>query len=440
MALKQIIFLLAAALLAFCPVNCPAANDEALKKEVEMLKQRILELESKVEAADKEKETLAAEKAAESREGAEEVKPRVTEVKEEIQEKLGLEFHGSAVPFYQGSPSVDIEDEHIDSSSGAGISADLELTWKPGMDLFENGRFFMRAHVGEGRGSDEDLGDRLFANLNTLADDSDDETFRLLEAYYAHEFFGGKALFSIGKTEPLVFIDKNVFANDEITQFVGKPFVNNPVLDSEDEYGPIVAASISPLETLTFTALCASSSFPNAPDEEQKSIWDDIFNTPLVAGELAWSPKFGGRQGHYRIYAWDALYEHSVSHGDSEEAGWGVGISMDQQVTDMLGFFSRLGYSNEDAYEVEWFWSLGANLKGILPCRENDELGIGLAGLKGSGEDPNDGTELHLETYYRIALAEHLAVSPDFQYVLNPLGNDDNDGVFAGMLRGEFSF
>lgn len=440
MALKRMIFLLAAALFALCPVNCTAANDEALKKEVEMLKQRILELESKVEAADKEKETLAAEKAAESREGAEETKPRLTEVREEIQEKLGLEFHGSVIPFYQGSPSVEIDGEDIDSSSGAGISADLELSWKPGMDLFENGRFFMRAHVGEGRGSDEDLGHKLFANLNTIADDSDDDAFRLLEAYYAHEFFGGKVLFSIGKTEPLVFIDNNAFANDEKTQFVGKPFVNNPVLDSEDEYGPIVAASVSPVETLSFTALCASSTFPNAPEEDQKSIWDDIFNTPLVAGELAWTPKFGERQGNYRIYGWDALYNHSGSGGDHGEEGWGVGISMDQQVTDMLGLFSRVGYSNEDAYEVEWFWSVGANLKGILPCREDDALGIGLAGLKGSGEDPNDGTEFHMEAYYRIALTEHFAVSPDIQYVLNPLGNNDNDGVFAGMLRGEFSF
>ncbi|MFP5211789.1 MAG: carbohydrate porin, partial [Acidobacteriota bacterium] len=44
------------------------------------------------------------------------------------------------------------------------------------------------------------------------------------------------------------------------------------------------------------------------------------------------------------------------------------------------------------------------------------------------------------EAYYRIVLTDYLAISPDVQYVFNPKGNIHDDGVFSGMVRGEFSF
>ncbi|NLI34262.1 MAG: carbohydrate porin, partial [Deltaproteobacteria bacterium] len=60
--------------------------------------------------------------------------------------------------------------------------------------------------------------------------------------------------------------------------------------------------------------------------------------------------------------------------------------------------------------------------------------------VKGHIEPDNDGTEFHAEAYYRIALNEHVALTPDLQWVVNPVGNGDNDAVFAGMIRVELSF
>jgi len=48
--------------------------------------------------------------------------------------------------------------------------------------------------------------------------------------------------------------------------------------------------------------------------------------------------------------------------------------------------------------------------------------------------------EYHLKFYYRIAVTENLAFTPDLQYVWNPGGDSSNDGIFAGMVRGEFNF
>ena len=51
-----------------------------------------------------------------------------------------------------------------------------------------------------------------------------------------------------------------------------------------------------------------------------------------------------------------------------------------------------------------------------------------------------DDPEWHFELYYRIAVTNNLAFSPDLQYVVNPGGDSNNDPVFAGMLRAELNY
>ncbi|NSW87192.1 MAG: carbohydrate porin, partial [Syntrophobacteraceae bacterium] len=49
-------------------------------------------------------------------------------------------------------------------------------------------------------------------------------------------------------------------------------------------------------------------------------------------------------------------------------------------------------------------------------------------------------TEVHLEAYYRILIREYFAISPDIQYVANPVGNSRNDPIVAGMIRVELFY
>lgn len=238
----------------------------------------------------------------------------------------------------------------------------------------------------------------------------------------------------------MVFIDDNAFANDEYTQFVGKPFVNNPMFDSEDEFGPVMAAQISPWKPLKFTFLYASTTRPYLPEYQQKSIWNNIFDTPFLAGQLTFSPNLFGYDGNYRVYGWGATYEHDKISGNGTAEGWGIGLSFDQMVHEKVGLFARFGYSNEEVYEAPWFWSVGANFKGLIPHRDEDEIGLGVAGLEANSDLGYNGTELHLEAYYRIVLSEYFSISPDIQFVANPLGNSSNQNIVAGMLKGQFSF
>lgn len=439
------------ALLFITALNSRALADNAqILKEIQSLKERIEELEEKLE----EQESLSKRQAAKTEAGIED------KIGEALEERFGtLEIHGGAVLYYQDSATDELNGEKADSPSGAGLAADLELTWKPALPVVEDGSFYVRIHAGDGTGADRSGGGRikpaevLLANLNTIADDNtdgNDTGLDLVEAHYTHNFFDETLSVTAGKAKNLLFLDGNAFANNERQQFVGKPFVNNSVLDSESEYTPLVGGEFKASERFAFSVVATSTSRPNVEgtplEHTAKSKYDNAFSTPFLGSQLTVSPKFGELEGNYRLYGWYAGYDHSRLDktrdpiDGKKDKGWGVGISADQRVTEAIGLFGRFGWNNEDVYVVKWEASGGVNLKGLIPGRDEDAMGLGFAWLAPAHRyDPND-PECHLELYYRIAVTENLAFTPDLQYVWNPGGDSDNDGVFAGMVRAEFNF
>ena len=89
---------------------------------------------------------------------------------------------------------------------------------------------------------------------------------------------------------------------------------------------------------------------------------------------------------------------------------------------------------------VQWEASGGVSLNGLIPRRDKDTIGLGFAALTPGDRYTQNDPEYHLELYYRAAVTPNLAFTPDIQYVWNPGGDSDNDGIFAGMVRAEFNF
>ena len=241
---------------------------------------------------------------------------------------------------------------------------------------------------GEGKWSDEDLGDR-FLPMSIPLSMTAKTRFSACGVYRAHEIFGGKTPFSIGKTEPLVFIDSNAFANNEITpSLCGKAFreQSHAWNGVKMRIRSIAAASISPFGALTFTALCAPRRFPMRRTRSKRAS-GTIFS-PRLWWPANWPglPNLEVRQGNYRNARPDASMSIPFHMGIPKETGWGVGISMDQQVTDMLGLSSLIG-RQRGRIRGGMVLVPVANLRYFfLACMY--ELGIRLAGLKGSGRDP----------------------------------------------------
>ena len=328
------------------------ADNAAILNEIQPLKERIEELEQKLE----EQEALAKKQAAKTEKAIGE------KIEEALEERFAtLEIHGGAILYYQGSQVHQLNGENADCPSGTGADRG---------------------------GQPNNPVSVLLANLNTIADDNtdgNDTGLNLLEAHYTHEFFDKTLNLTAGKAEILLFLDGNAFANCEKNQFVGKPFVNNSVLDSESEYTPLIGAEVKPMELLALSVVGTTTSRPYVE-------------------------------------------------------GWGLGISADQQITEMIGLFGRFGWNNDDVYVVQWEASGGANIKGLIPGRDEDTIGLGFAALTPGDRYAQNDPEYHLEFYYRIAVTENLAFTPDLQYVWTLAATAATTASSPAWLGGEFNF
>ena len=136
---------------------------------------------------------------------------------------------------------------------------------------------------------------------------------------------------------------------------------------------------------------------------------------------------------------------------------YGFGMSIDQEITDDLGFFSRLGWN--DGHSESWAFteidrtaSAGFVLGGRRWCRPYDRIGLAgiLNGISGPHRDYLEagglgfiigdgrlkyGLESILETYYAWQVTTGIVVTLDFQEIVNPAYNTQRGPVEVGSIR-----
>jgi len=91
----------------------------------------------------------------------------------------------------------------------------------------------------------------------------------------------------------------------------------------------------------------------------------------------------------------------------------------------------------------------GLTVSALLPGRDQDELGVAVAGAHNGSQfielHRKQGlrgkrSEVTLELTYLAQLGGHLAVQPDLQFVMNPNTDPRIKNAVAFMLRFELSF
>ncbi len=347
-----------------------------------------------------------------------------------------LSASGVVAGYVQGTAKARINKKDYSANNIAGVSAELGVSYAP----MASGRASFKIKYTQNGTLHPDS--QLLSSINEINTGPDNRgKFLFNKAYYTQDFMDGGFFIAAGKSDPETYLDGNAFANDQYTQFITQPLVDTPILDNEDEYGPFVALG-GKSETMGWTLYAGSSSHSWPGARSPKDVWEDVFDGPFLGAQATWSPTFQGLSGNYRFYAWLADYDHARLSLDSPgyDSGWGVGLSLDQKVKNNIGLFFRAGYQNENVYEIPWLVSGGAAFTGIIPGRENDVLALGAAGLWANPDTPGHDTETHLEAYYRFVLHSHLALTTDIQYVLDPGGNSENNGLFAWMLRMDLTF
>ena len=324
------------------------------------------------------------------------------------------------------------------------IDADLEALAKlPG------GRLYLLARGSWSDGVDPPSVGSLFgANADAAADRAID----VWQLFYEQAVLPGKLWVRLGKIDltggfecrgcPASF-DGSQFANDETGQFLNGALVNNPTIPFPDPG----RAAIVHLEAVEGWYVSAAAADADADVRETglrtglhgRDEFFSIFETGLTP-RLA-SPR-GPLQGAYRVGLWYSGATRERFDGGSKRDDVGCYASCGQclwkenrQEDDEqgLGAFARYGLAHADANEVKGFWSAGVQYQGLLPSRDDDVVGLGVAqGRLSRQAGLTERHETALELYYKIAVTHWLEIAPEIQYVINP-GGAGGDAVVAGV-------
>ncbi|WP_456431687.1 carbohydrate porin [Thermosulfuriphilus sp.] len=406
----------------------------------------------------------------------------------------GLDIGLSVATVVQGVTGVDttVENLHVhggrepagtrealtDESKGyAAATVDLDFT----ASFSPRSRAYLLLEMGSGHNPEDEI--PSFAGIideaiSMVPVETDDGDVRVSEAWYEQDFpLGpGKIRFRFGKVDITTDFDTNEYANDETSQFISGTFVNNIAV----EWPAYGFGMMLWYEADRFNLGLGYADADGG--------WDSIFDYPFLIAELGLNLKPFGRSGHYRFSVWyngekhlrwsqlKAYYTAGINPQNTDDA-WGLGVSLDQEIAEGLGFFLRYGlrdsdhlvgyagYDDTGAFDIESVdfsygfrhaLSLGFQLAGSLWGRPDDGLGLGLGFVwlnrnyedfwkkKGpfatrDGRSLETDTEYHLEVYYRCQVSDNLALTPDFQWTVNPAGLYD-DGFWVLSLRGTWQF
>ena len=435
MRLRAKVFVTAAAVLGMALVSPPVhADSERLEKQIEKLTQAVVQLQEVVKKQDSEikrQNKLIDQIGIDmcSAETAQALAPHLdkhlTHTEQRVGEQLGnLHIGVGLTSVVQGSIDADDITPNGANHTDANWSMDLEIEAPIG----ENGVAFALIEAGQGEGLNDELG--VFHGVNGDAGDNG-SSLDVTEAWYEHNFHDEMIVLTVGKLDLSNYVDGNAVANDETVQFLNGGLVNSLAIEFPEDNGAGVHVGVYPNEFIEL----------NFGWAESDADWEDIFNDSFAIAEINIMPGFLERDGNYRLYAWyNGSDKDKLDGSGAGEDGWGVGVSLDQQLTDNLTFFARLAHEDDEVYEVETAWSAGVEIRGAKWNRENDALGIAIAQAILSDDVSPDDTETLIEIYYSYAVNDQLYITPDIQIIDSPGGDDDNDTIVVLGVRGQVNF
>ena len=326
----------------------------------------------------------------------------------EINDKLSI--GGVAAGIYQYDSLSDAPE--YDSTGRGLLTIQPEASFTP----TENDELFVKFGFGAGNGLMEE-GKSPFKLAPWGGDTQDgvkDINGRgrdyLLTAWYKHTFtFGDNHTLGLtgGIIDATDYLDENAFANDEYTQFMNCALVNGPhcFLPSYD-LGGAVEWEIGGL-SIKGAAMALGTNGEKGELEEPYNFYGLQFGYRL---------DFGLGEGNYRLLLDTTSDDFSNVAGTKKERLSSVSISFDQQLGDVLGLWLRFGWQDDEAaIDYKDSYTGGVNIRGNLWGRDQDNIGIGYAHLRGGTLDVSN-TDV-FEIYGRFALNDIFAITGDIQYM-----------------------
>lgn len=240
----------------------------------------------------------------------------------------------------------------------------------------------------------------------------------LREAWLRTELFGQRLALTAGRLDLTNYFDQNALANDEGLQFISDALVNNQMLGLASN-GTGVAAEFDPKTGFRLKFGLQQS------NTDATNLSDSLFTLTEVG--YTFTP-LALPQGTYR--AW-----FRTDNTAANEIRKGVGLSLDQKLTPVVGLFGRYGTQEVDLGR-DHFYSAGIGFQDGLVFNPQDMWGIGYSQIElASGDD-----EKLAEGYYNLLLTEKLRLSFHLTHVLDRPEAGSRFGYLLPGVRLQASF
>jgi len=251
----------------------------------------------------------------------------------------------------------------------------------------------------------------------------------LLEVWYKHTFKLKEDLSisgTIGIIDATQYLDQNPYANDETAQFMNEVFVNNPVLNLPSyDLGGVLELSFS---DLSVKALAMGS---RTEDWQAPGAYRGYGYYGL---ELGYKLKDPLGEGNISLLGYTTTKDFVDWQGVKGEALKGFGLSFGHPITEYLGVFLRGGWQDDKAQIThQKSYSGGIDISGKLWGREDDNIGVGYAYLKGPDQGLLDCTHA-IEGYAKFKITNFSHLTFDVQYLKDKFNDNTKlDGMVYGV-------
>lgn len=335
-------------------------------------------------------------------------------------------------------------------------SYDLELTLDLGkLGLLDGGTVYALAD-----GSwDDGISDAGYVGdlFGVNGDAGGDVPVNLTELWYEQVLLDEKLRVRFGKIDLSVDFDTNAYANDETAQFLNNALIGTGNIPLPDT-GHGIQFVATPCDWFYFGAGVADADAVGSQTGFRTAYHGSAhtFSIYEFGFTPTWNTPLGKLPGNYRFGLWydpqpkerffnDLDGRRRTAPLETDDLGFYV--NFDQLVLQEnpqiegdeqgLGLFCRYGYADGNVNEIDNFWSVGGQYRGLIPERDEDVLAFGVAQGQLSERlrlmEMNPRRETVLECYYNIQLLPWLNLSPDFQWILRPGGEDGRDAFVAGL-------
>lgn len=364
-------------------------------------------------------------------------------------EKRGVAFHLFVNDHYQT-----VTGDGTDANGSGRNSASMDAFATFDLDklgVIDEADALLHVQSNWGAGINGRTGSRLEVN-----DDADgDLGLHVAQLWYRQHFWDRRIALTVGFLDYQTIVDRNAFANSEDKQFMNQALDNNPLVPLNIGLGASLAYRPAEWYALTVGVGDAQSflykpGFSTAFHDENR--WF-VYAEQTV--HVTMPSRRGPCEGNYRVgMIYDPRPRANVTRNDDAAEGddYGVFVSLDQVMyressadDQGLGVFARLGYRTPETNAFARFASAGLSYQGLLPGRDDDVVGLGMAMLRASHDyrrrvRPTADEEFVYEMYYAVQVNRHLVVTMDVQYLDNPGADGAVESGVVGGVRARFSF